>query len=80
MLYSVPVYTFSISFSISVLFSQKTHVNLVDRVKSFLASIHYLLAKIGVDTAESEPSKVSNIIPTQANKFYICIGRCHGKR
>ena len=55
-------------------------IDLVDLVKCFSTSAYYLLAKIGVDTAESEPSKVSNIIPTQANKFYICIGRCHGKR
>ena len=29
----------------------------------------YLVAKIGVDTAESEPSKLSSLIPTQAIKL-----------
>ena len=33
-------------------------VNLVDLVKSFESNIYYLLAKIGVDTAENEPLKV----------------------
>ena len=33
-------------------------VNLVDLVKSFQTSIHYLLAKFGVDTAENRPLKV----------------------
>ena len=33
-------------------------VNLVDLVKSFQTSIHYLLAKFGFDTAENEPLKV----------------------
>ena len=32
-----------------------------------------LLAQIGVDTAETEPSKVSNFIPTQAIQFHIRI-------
>ena len=34
-LYLVPIYIIMISFSISVAFSQQTHVNLVDLVKSF---------------------------------------------
>ena len=38
------------------------HVNLVDLVKSFPTSIYYVLAKIGVDTAENEPLKVHLII------------------
>ena len=33
-------------------------VNLVDLVKSFQTSTYYLLAKIGVDTAENGPLKV----------------------
>ena len=52
------------------------HVNLVDLVKSFPTSLsivtfsqyslptniyHYLVAKIGVDTAENEPLKVPSI-------------------
>ena len=41
-------------------------VYLLDLVKSFPTSIYYLLAKLGVDTAENEPSKISNFIPTQA--------------
>ena len=36
----VPVYIFIISFSISVLFSQRTRVNVVDLVKSFETSIY----------------------------------------
>ena len=32
-------------------------LNLVDLVKSFQTSIYYLLAKIGVDTAENGPLK-----------------------
>ena len=36
----------------------QTCVNLVDLVKSFQTSISYLLANIGVDTAENEPLKV----------------------
>ena len=40
-------------------------VCLVDLVKSVPTST-YLLAKVGVDTAENEPSKISNFIPTQA--------------
>ena len=45
--------------NIEVLAVQK-HVNLVDLVKSFPKSYsnEYLLAKIGVDTAENEPLKV----------------------
>ena len=39
-------------------------VYLVDLVKSVPTSIYYLLAKFGVDTAENEPSKISNFIPT----------------
>ena len=34
------------------------HVNIVDLVKSSPTSIYYLLANIGVDTAENEPLKV----------------------
>ena len=34
------------------------YADLVDLVKSFPTSIYYLLAKIGVDTAENEPLKV----------------------
>ena len=45
----------------------KKCVYLVDLVKSFPTSIWYLLAKFGVDTAENEPSKISNFIPTQAS-------------
>ena len=44
-------------------------VDLVDLVKSFPTDSYsnvYLLAKIGIDTAENEPSKVLNFIPTQA--------------
>ena len=37
--YSVPIDVFIISFSIAVLFSQTTHVNLVDLVKNFQTSI-----------------------------------------
>ena len=48
-------------------------VNRVDLVKSFQMSIYYLLANIGFDTAENEPSKVSSFIPTQAIKFHLCI-------
>ena len=33
-------------------------VNLADLVKSFQMSVYYLLAKIGVDTAENGPLKV----------------------
>ena len=33
-------------------------LNIVDIVKSFQTSIHYLLAKFGNDTAENEPVKV----------------------
>ena len=36
---------------VTVLFSRRTHVNLVDLVKSFLTIISYLVAKIGFDTA-----------------------------
>ena len=48
-------------------------VYLVDLVKSFPTSILYLLAKIGVDTAENEPSEVSIFSPTHAIKFHTCI-------
>ena len=41
----------------------RKHVNLVDLVKSFPTSIYYLLAKIGVDTAEHEPSEVWSACP-----------------
>ena len=34
-------------------------VHLVDLVKSFLASIYYLLAKVGFGTAENKSFKVS---------------------
>ena len=34
-------------------------VNLVDLVKSFQTSVYYLLAKLGVDTAENGPPKIS---------------------
>ena len=34
------------------------HVNIVDPVKSFRSSIYYLVAKVGVDTAENEPSEI----------------------
>ena len=40
-------------------------VYLVDLVKSFPTST-YLLANFGVDTAENEPSKISNFVLTQA--------------
>ena len=36
-------------------------------------SNEYLLAKIGVDTAANEPSKVSSLIPIQAIQFHIAI-------
>ena len=36
----------------------KKRVNLADLVKSFHTSIYYLLAKVGVDTAENGPLKV----------------------
>ena len=36
----------------------QTRINLVDLVKSFQTSIWYLLAKIGVDTAENGSLKV----------------------
>ena len=45
-----------------VLFSKKTHVNLVDLVKSFPTSIYYLLAKIGFDRAENEPLSVCQTV------------------
>ena len=51
----------SASFSESVAAKKKEkYVNLVDLVKSFPASYsnEYLLAKVGVDTAENEPLKV----------------------
>ena len=38
-------------------------VDLVDLVKSFPSSNEYLLAKMCVDSAENEPSKVSSFIP-----------------
>ena len=34
------------------------HVDLVDLIKSFRTNIYYLLATIGVDTAENEPSEI----------------------
>ena len=37
-----------------VLFSQRTHVNIVDIVKSFPTSIYYLLANFGFDTTIGE--------------------------
>ena len=40
------------------------YANLVDLVKSFHTSVY--LQKIGFDTAEKEPSKVSSLIPSQA--------------
>ena len=42
-------------------------VNLVDLVKSFQTSIYYLLANIGVDTAENGPPKVCQQL---ANSFF----------
>ena len=41
-------------------------------------SNEYLLAKLGVDTAENEPSTNSNFIPTQAIQFHILIAPCAG--
>ena len=34
------------------------NINLIDLVKSYQTSIYYLLAKLGVDTAENGPLKV----------------------
>ena len=44
-------------------------LDFVDLVKSSPTSIYYLLANIGVDTAENEPSRVSKFTPTQ--KIYF---------
>ena len=41
-----------------VFWAVQKHVNLVDLVKSFLTSINYVVAKVGVDTPENEPLKV----------------------
>ena len=57
-----------ISFSISVLFSPKTHVNLVDLVQSFPTSI---LANIGVGTAENEPLKVLDYMQREVYMHYM---------
>ena len=47
---------------------------LVDLVKSFPTSIYmYLLAKIGVDTAENEPSKFGG----KFNSLFICLLNQH---
>ena len=69
LLYSVPVHIFIISFSISVLFSQRTHVHLIDLVKSFPTSIYYLPAKNGFDKAENEPSKVCQEIVKRLDRL-----------
>ena len=39
-------------------FFQRTHVTMIDLVKSSPKGIYYLLAKISFDKAENEPSKV----------------------
>ena len=39
----------------------QTSVNLIDLVKSILTSNYHLLANIGLDIAENEPSEASNI-------------------
>ena len=38
-----------------------------------------LVAKIGVDTAENEPSKVSSLIPTQEIKFHNDFSQCRAR-
>ena len=43
-------------------------VNLVDLVKSFRTGIYYLLAKFGVDTAESGPLKVCQKVAKSEKK------------
>ena len=60
-------------------------IDRVDLVKSFPTIIipttieldpnsnDHSLAKIGVDTAENEPYKISDFIPTQAIQVHICI-------
>ena len=55
-LYFLLLYIFIISFSISVLFSQKTHTCKSCRSLQELSN-EYLLAKFGVDTAENGPLK-----------------------
>ena len=59
-LYFLLVYIFIISFSISVIFSQKTHKCKSCRHRQELSNEYwvYWLAKIGFDTAEKEPLKV----------------------
>ena len=53
----------------------QTCVDLLDLVKSYSnpSFNECLLAKFIVDTAENEPTKVSNSIPTQAIQFHSCI-------
>ena len=46
------------TFSLNVLSMQNKHVNLIDIVKSFLASIQHFPPKIGFGKAENEPFKV----------------------
>ena len=58
------VRTHVISFSISVLFSQRTHVNLIDLVKS-----EYLFPRFGFDTAENESSKVCQKVFRQLDRL-----------
>ena len=48
--------------------------NLVDLVKNFQTSIFYLLAKIGVDTAENGPLKVCEKVATSKKKVRKYIG------
>ena len=52
---------------------KRTHVNLVDLVKSFLSSIYYLVAKIGFDTAENEPFKFHNFSSLQGFHFHRAV-------
>ena len=45
------------------------YVHLVDLVKSFPNSNEYLLAKIGVDTAENEPLQVCPLSAYRSPRF-----------
>jgi len=57
------------------------NVNIVDLVKIFRTSIHHLLAKLGGDTAENEPSEIlkfgyrpttARVESTLSNEFPSC--------
>jgi len=63
--YVVPLYISIISFSMSVLFSKRTHVYLLDLVKSFSTSIDLQYLKFGFDQAENESLKVCHDVVRQ---------------